>query len=114
MPKTPSIASLERRYERCRQQLSRLGYLSHGSVQDRTGRAGGGSGYQWTRKVAGKTITVALSHEQFGAMKTAVRNYRQAQAALREMEAISRAILFQKHPHQNRQKRLSKKVLGTN
>ena len=41
-----------RQYERLRGSLGRLGYISQGSVQDRTARQGGGAGYQWTRKVA--------------------------------------------------------------
>lgn len=106
--------SLQREYERLRQRLSQLGYISQGSVQDRTTRKGGGAGYQWTRKVAQKTVTVSLSAEQFGRMKEAVRNYRQLRRQLKEMEKLSRQIIFQMAPHASRRKRLSKKVLGTN
>jgi len=34
-------------------------------VDRATARQGGGAGYQWTRKVARKTITVALNAEEF-------------------------------------------------
>ena len=105
---------LDRQYEQVRRRLSQVGYLSQGSVQDRTARTGGGAGYQWTRKVAGKTITVALTQPQFNAMRTAVNNYRKVRRLLRQMEKRSRKMIFQTTPHPGRRKRLSAKVLGTN
>ena len=105
---------LDRQYEQVRRRLSQVGYLSQGSVQDRTARTGGGAGYQWTRKVAGKTITVALTQQQFNAMRAAVNNYRQVRRLLRQMEKLSRKMIFQIAPHPGRRKRLSAKVLGTN
>jgi hypothetical protein len=102
----------EEEFNRLRRQLSQTGYLTQGSVQDRTARTGGGAGYQWTRKVAQKTITVALNAEQFQAMKMAVANYRRLRKQLAKMEKLSRQIIFLKHPHTARRKTLSKKVLG--
>jgi hypothetical protein len=113
MQYTDSVASTHRQYERWRRSLARLGYISQGSVQDRTARQGGGAGYQWTRKVAAKTVTVALTQQQFGQMKQAVANYRKLRQLLRQMESLSRSIIFQCAPHPNRRKRLSRKVLGT-
>jgi hypothetical protein len=110
----PGPERIQQQFEQLRRRLGQLGYISQGSVQDRTKRAGGGAGYQWTRKVAQKTITVALTQEQFGQMKTAVTNYRQLRQQLSQMEKLSRSIIFQNHPHPDRRKRLSKKVLGTN
>ena len=114
MKKQSAPSQLERQYQRWLRQLGQTGYLSHGSVQDRRGRQGGGAGYQWTRKVAGKTITVALNQTQFCEMKKAVANYRELQRRIRKMEELSRAIIFAKAPHTTRQKSLSKKVLGVN
>ncbi len=111
--KLPSLAQLQRQYEQLRQPLAQMGYLSQGSVQDRTRRSGGGAGYQWTRKVAGKTVTVALTAEQFAQMKEAVSNYRKVRQQLRRMEKLSRQIIFQTSPHPRRLKQLSQKVLGT-
>ena len=102
----------QRQYDQLRQTLSQLGYISQGSVQDRTAREGGGAGYQWTRKVAQKTVTVALTQEQFGKMKAAVLNYRKLRRQLKQMEQVSRRIIFQNAPHSNRRKRLSQRVLG--
>jgi hypothetical protein len=113
MPDTNSTASAQRHYERLRRSLVGLGYISQGSVQDRTARQGGGAGYQWTRKLASKTVTVALTPEQFAMMKSAVANYRRLRQLLRQMESLSRSIIFQNAPHPSRRKRLSRKVLGT-
>jgi len=111
--KAPPLAQLQRQYERLRRRLGQLGYISQGSVQDRTHRHGGGAGYQWTRKVAQKTVTVSLTSEQFDRMKEAVGNYRKLRGQLRALEKLSRRIIFQSTPHLSRHKRLSQKVLGT-
>ncbi len=113
MHKADSIASWQREYDRLRRRLSLLGWISQGSVQDRTDRKGGGVGYQWTRKVAAKTVTVALTQEQFSKMRQAVANYRQLRLLLKEMEKVSRSVIFQTALHTTRRKRLSRKVLGT-
>jgi hypothetical protein len=71
------------------------------------------SGYQWTRKVARKTITVALSAEQFRALSQAIINRRKLQRTIAKMEKLSRQILFETLPDTRRRKALPKKVLGT-
>jgi hypothetical protein len=102
----------QRQYQSLCAELAQLGYISQGSVQDRTHRQGGGAGYQWTRKVAQKTVTVSLTKEQFAHMKAAVENYRKLRKKLKAMEKLSRTIIFQLAPHPGRTKRLSSKVLG--
>jgi len=109
-----ALAALDRQYEQLRHGLSQVGYLSQGSVQDRTARQGGGAGYQWTRKVAGKTVSVSLTREEFEQMQRAIENYRQLQRLLAQMENLSRKIIFRRAPHPDRRKRLSSMVLGTN
>jgi len=101
-------------YRRLRRPLGQIGYISQGSVQDRTARKGGGAGYQWTRKVARKTVTVALTAEQFARMKEAVNNYRRVRQQLKQMESLSRRIIFQSCANPRRRKRLTQRVLGTN
>ena len=108
------ITALQAQYETYCRQLSTWGPISQGSVQDRTGRNGGGAGYQWTRKVAAKTVTVALTAPQFRELEKAVRNRRKLDVLLGKMEALSRQIVFTKHPHPARRKKLSKKILGVN
>src|SRR5437867_5840574 len=71
-----SVAACKRQYDRLRQSLAQIGYISQGSVLERSVSSSGRSGYQWTRKVAQKTITVSLSRQQFAAMKQAVQNQR--------------------------------------
>jgi hypothetical protein len=111
--KTQTLSRLEWQYETLRQPLGQIGYISQGSVQDRTARQGGGAGYQWTRKVAQKTVTVSLTAEQFAQLKEAIRNYRRLRQKLRQMEKLSRRIIFQSAPHPSRCKHLSQSVLGT-
>lgn len=107
------LAEARRRYRSLAAQLGRIGFISQGSVQDRTQRQGGGAGYQWTRKVGGKTVTVALTPEEFKLMKEAIANKRQLTKIITQMEKQSRAAIFTAAPHEHRRKPLSKKVLGT-
>src|SRR3954462_6050558 len=104
------LRDLQQEFRLLSRRLSHIGYLSKGSVQDRTGRKGGGAGYQWTRKVAQKTVTVALTAEQFHEMKEAVATYRRLRKDIEKMEKLSREIIYLKHPHPDRRKSLSKKV----
>jgi len=113
MKSNDALASARRTFAELRDGLSQLGHISQGSVQDRTHRQGGGAGYQWTRKVAQKTVSVALTPEQFQLMKAATANYQQLRKTLKRMETLSRVILFGTAPHTARLKRLSPKVLGT-
>lgn len=112
--KGPLTPQARRHYARLRRALSQVGYISQGSVQDRTARTGGGAGYQWTRKVAQKTVTVALTPEQFTQLRKAIENYRQLRQHLRAMEQLSRKIIFQTAPHPRRRKSLPLRVLGIN
>lgn len=106
-------AGLEKRFNQLRHQLAHTGYISRGSVLARSVVTSGRSGYQWTRKVAGKTVSVSLSKEQFEAMKRAVSNERQLRTTIGQMEKISRQIIFQTTPDIRRRTPLHKKVLGT-
>ena len=107
-----TLAALKTRYEQLRRDLARIGYISQGSVQQRTVAASGRSGCQWTRKVAQKTVSVALSPPQYEALKEAVANERRLWKIIQEMERVSRRIIFASTPDTRRRKRLSKRVLG--
>jgi hypothetical protein len=106
-----SLPALERRYRQLGQQLAQVGWISQGYVQDR-GPGAGGPCYQWTRKVRAKTVSVALSKEQYQWLKQAIQNWRAMQATLKEMQTLSRQVLFATVPNPPRRKRLGKKVLG--
>jgi len=110
--RSPSLAALEQQFDRLRKSLAQIGYISQGSVLARSVATSGRSGYQWTRKVAQKTITVSLSRQQFVAMKQAVQNERKLWKTIQQMEKVSRQILFASLPDTRRRKRLAKKVLG--
>ena len=108
-----NLAEMRVEYRRLQRSLGRIGWLSHGYVQDR-GPGAGGPCYQWTRKESKKTVSVALSKEQYAWMKAAIENWRQVQTTLKRMEQISRAVLFQTVPDPPRRKALTKRVLGLN
>ena len=107
----PSLAQCEAQDQQCRQALAGGGWISEGYVQNR-GPGAGGPCYQWTRKVRGKTVSVALSREQYEWLREAIQNWRQVQETLRQMQRLSRHVLFKTVPHPPRRKRLGKKVLG--
>ncbi len=101
----------QQRHATLQQSLARIGYISEGSVLDRTTLKPPRTGYQWTRKVGQKTVTVALSAAQFEAMKKAVENRRRLRKTIRAMEVISRRILFASAPDTRRLKPFKAKDL---
>jgi cyclopropane fatty-acyl-phospholipid synthase-like methyltransferase len=106
-----NATQLEANYALLRARLAKVGWISNGYVQDR-GPGAGGPCYQWTRKIKAKTVSVALSQEQYLAMKQAIANWRQVQDILEQMQVLSRQTIFQTLPNPSRRKRLTKKVLG--
>jgi uncharacterized protein DUF6788 len=110
--KKTSATPLPGQYERLRRRLAATGYISQGSVLDRSVLRSPRHGCQWTRKVSGKTITVALNQEQFQALGQAIKNHRQLRQTIGKMEALSRRILFKSLPDTRRRKRLNSKDLG--
>ena len=105
------LARWQAEYARLGVSLAKVGWISEGYVQNR-GPGAGGPCYQWTRKVRGKTLSVALSREQYQWLHTAISNWRQVQQTLKQMQRLSREVLFATVPHPPRRKRLGKKVLG--
>src|SRR5213595_99153 len=105
------LARWKVQYAQWHRRLGQTGWISEGYVQDR-GPGAGGPCYQWTRKVRGKTVSVALSKEQYEWLKEAIQNWRQVQDTLRHMQRLSRQVLFSTVPHPPRRKRLGKRVLG--
>jgi hypothetical protein len=111
MNEEKNAAAAKTAYGRLREQLGQTGWISQGYAQDR-GAGAGGPCYQWTRKVKGKTVSVALSQEQYLWLKEAIENWRTLQTILKEMQQLSRQVLFETLPNPKRRKRLGKKVLG--
>jgi hypothetical protein len=106
-----TIQQIEAEYRRRIRQLAKIGWISHGYVQDR-GPGAGGPCYQWTRKEQGKTVSVALSKEHYLWMKKAIANWQKTQATLLRMEQLSRTMMFKTLPDTRRRKPLSMKVMG--
>lgn len=101
-------------YRRLRDQLSQVGWIALGSVLERNRPGQGGPRYQWSRRVGRKTVTVALSAEQFAWLKEAIANQRQVWNILLEMQQQTVAWMWKNLPSTTRHKRLSNKTLGLN
>src|SRR6266699_5872959 len=89
----PRLKQWRSKYEKLRQSLAQIDWISEGYVQNR-GPGAGGPCYQWTRKVRAKTVSVALSKEQYEWLKGAIANWRQMQEIIKEMQKLSRRVLF--------------------
>lgn len=103
----------EKEYRHLCKELVKTGWVSHGYVQNR-GPGAGGPCYQWSRKQGGKTVSVALSKEQYVWLKQAITNWRKLQVVLKRMEKLSLTMLFNTVPDTHRRKPLTKKVMGIN
>jgi len=107
----PNLQAWHSEYQKLSRSLASIGWISEGYVQDR-GPGAGRPCYQWTRKVRAKTVSVALSRQQYEALRQAIHNWRKLQQKLRQMQQLSRRVIFQTLPNPPRRKRLGKKVLG--
>jgi hypothetical protein len=112
--KTAAQPPMPASYRRLCAQLGRTGWIALGSVVERKVPGGGGPRYQWSRRVEGKTITVALSSEQFLWLKQAIANQRQLEARISRMHRLALASMWKSLPSTTRRKQLSKKTLGLN
>ena len=111
---TPAPEPLPAAYRRCQDQLARIGWVALGTVLERNQPGQGGPRYQWSRRVEGKTITVALSAEQFAWLKAAIANQRKAWNILEQMHRQTLEHMWQTLPGTTRRKKLSNKTLGLN
>lgn len=101
----------KKEYQALLKELSSVGWISEGYAQNR-GRGAGGPCFQWTRKVKGKTVSVALSEEQFEALSEAIKTWQKTKKILKRMQQLSREEIFTTLPGTTRRKPLGKKVLG--
>ena len=99
-------------YNRLTATLAQSGWIGEGYVQDR-GPGAGGPCYQWTRKVKGKTVSVALSKEQYEWLNAAITNWHPVQVTLRQMQRLSRRVLFTTVPDIERRKTAQQENYGT-
>lgn len=101
-------------YQHLRQRLGQTGWIALGSLLERNQPGQGGPRYQWSRRVGAKTVTVALSAEQFAWLQQAIANQRAAWDDLLRMQQLTVEYMLKHLPHPQRRKRLTKKRLGLN
>lgn len=114
MPRSKKAEDFPPEYHRLRQCLAKTGWIALGSLIERNQPGQGGPRYQWSRRVGAKTITVALSAEQFAWLKSAIANQREVWATLMKMQQITADYVLQNLPNPPRRKRLTRKRLGLN
>jgi phosphodiesterase/alkaline phosphatase D-like protein len=112
--KPRAAAPVPAAYQRLRTQLAQIGWIALGSVVERDQPGQGGPRYQWSRRVEGKTITVALSAEQFAWLKAAIANQRKTWEIMAQMHQLTLEYMWKHLPSTARRKRLTKKTLGLN
>lgn len=101
MKKNASLARLEQRYERLKEDLRGLGLIAQGTILERRiprPRAAAkekpyGPYYQWTRKQRGRTRAVNLSASQAKAYAKAIRQHRKMEKIVETMRHVSLKIL---------------------
>jgi len=114
MAKLKKTSALPQEYQRLRDKLSTIGWIALGSLVERNQPGQGGPRYQWSRRVGPKTVTVALSAEQFAWLKQAIGNQREVWDILRQLQHLTAQHALEHVPGPQRRKRLSKKSLGLN
>jgi hypothetical protein len=113
-PNARGLAQWPAAYRRLQASLGQIGWIALGSVLERKAPGQGGPRYQWSRRVDGKTVTVALSAQQFAWLKSAITNQRKVWDLLNQMNQLTLNYMWKTLPSTTRRKRLSKKTLGLN
>src|SRR5258706_15291476 len=109
MTRLKSTPELPLSYKRLRAKLSNVSWIALGSLVERNKPGQGGPRYQWSRRVGAKTVTVALSAEQFDWLKQAIGNQREVWDILMELQQITAHYALENIPGPPRRKRLSNK-----
>jgi hypothetical protein len=107
-------SALPAQYQRLRQKLSKIGWIALGSLVERDKPGQGGPRYQWSRRIGPKTVTVALSAEQFNWLKQAISNQRAVWDILIQLQQLTARHALENLPGPPRRKSLTKKRLGLN
>ena len=101
MPKSLNIRALSRDYRRLCGQLVAIKWICQGSVIKRSYQRPTenviktyGPYYSWTRKVANKTVTVALSLAQYRAVQSAIARHRHMEGVVDRMRRLSEHAIF--------------------
>jgi hypothetical protein len=84
---------LQQRYRHLQAEVAQLGWIAQGSLLPNPPRA-----WRLTRKVRGKTVTLALSAAQADAFGQAIANHRRLEELLHEMRHLSEIALLGSAP----------------
>ena len=101
MMKTAKRAEqLKQQYQRLKNSLARIGPICQGTAIERSyhrnvkgKRTLYGPYYSWTRKVANRTVTVALSSTQYRHIARAIATRRKVDDILKQMGVISEELI---------------------
>jgi len=101
---TSQLERYERKYRVLAAELSSIGFISQGSVVVRTTSCGKpgcrcqgdppqrhGPYYQWSRSVAGKTVSRRLTEREAGLYRGWIANRRRLERIVAQMEEVSAA-----------------------
>jgi len=97
----------QKRYRQLQEQLRDLPWIVNGSVvaiSPKTDTAN--TTYVWTRKVKAKTVTRALTKEQYEAFRQAIEANRRIEKVLKSMRMISETTLLNSLPGVTKKPRL--------
>jgi hypothetical protein len=107
-PPRPALQAAAQRFSLVRQELHQLDYFLKGTVLKRMMKCGKpqcachrdpaqrhGPYFEWTYKVAGKTVNVKLSPQAAPLYQAATRQHRKLKAVLARLERLSRTALAQ-------------------
>ena len=114
MTRLKSTPELPLEYQRLRDKLSNVSWIALGSLVERHKPGQGGPRYQWSRRIGTKTVTVALSSEQFDWLKQAISNQRKVWDILMRLQQLTAKHALENIAGPPRRKRLSKNKLGLN
>ena len=102
----PTFRNADQRFRQARQQLHQLEFFLKGTVLKRMMKCGRpqcachrdpaqrhGPYFEWTYKVAGKTVNVKLSPQAATLYQAATRQHRKLKTILTRMERLSRTAL---------------------
>ena len=87
------LRRLQQRYRQLQAEVAQLGWIAQGSLLPNPPRA-----WRLTRKVQGKTVTLALSAAQADAFRQAIANHRRLEELLQQMRQLSEIALLGSAP----------------
>ena len=102
----PALRNADQRFRQARQELDQLEYFLKGTVLKRMMKCGRpqcachrdpaqrhGPYFEWTYKVAGKTVNVKLSPQAAPLYQAATKQHRKLKTILARLERLSRTAL---------------------